>query len=179
MKRSVSKVAKEICDIIERWDQFGATLNGRAKDIVVPRDTLARWLLLLCPPAGPRKIRSESIKERRATTKELDDLCREVVFLRDGNRCRRCGREGRLDWAHVYSRRYQSLRHDPMNSLVLCRDCHMNFWHHRPAEAVLWLKSNVGEAAYASLVARAAKPTKVDPRLVKIHLQQEKARLST
>jgi 5-methylcytosine-specific restriction endonuclease McrA len=174
LKRDVAKVAKEIADIIDRWDGYAAQARTvGSQDIVVQRGTLARWLLVLCPPRT-RKILSESVKERRATAKELDALCREVVFLRDGGKCRKCGRsDGLMDWAHVYSRRFRVTRWLPANSMVLCRTHHL-WWHQSPTEAIEWWKSQVGPeiARRLEVMKRAAKAG--PSRLVKLSLERER-----
>lgn len=97
---------------------------------------------------------SRKRRHKETSIKELDSLCRRVVFRRDGRKCRRCGKEsGLLDWAHVFSRRNKRLRWDPVNSLVLCRGCHMNFWHQRPLEAAEWFRNEVGQREYDYLIA--------------------------
>ena len=83
---------------------------------------------------------SKRTRQRRRKIKDLDLECREIVFTRDGNACVKCGKTtGKLDWAHIVSRRDITLRHDPENSLVLCAGCHF-FWHHAPLEAVTWFQ---------------------------------------
>lgn len=179
----MSRVAKEIGEIIDRWDSYAA--QGRtvgSQDIVVHRNTLASWLLHLCPPrVGTRKIRSESAirKARRATRKQLDAMCRDLVFLRDANRCRRCGKtRGKLDWSHVYAKgAHPWLRWDLDNSKVLCAQCHMNWWHGHPEDAMKWWEHEIGTEAMQALRLRAAKPRKATSAMVLIYLQQEAKRM--
>ena len=163
MKRSVSTVAREIANALELDD-------GSLDVVAVPRVTIQGWLLLLSPP---RKKRPRDVPKaaRRATVKELDALCREVVFLRDEGKCRRCGKPA-VDWSHVYSRRYKWLRWDLDNSSASCKGCHL-LWHHRPLEGADWWRRYLGAETYQSLVLRAAKPRKTDPVLVKAHLEAE------
>lgn len=127
--------------------------------VAVPRDQFQSWLLLLCPPKpGHRKIR-RSAGPAAASVKELDALCREVVFLRDGRACRKCGKTtGILDWAHIYSRRFKVTRWAPINSIVLCRGCHL-WWHQSPTEAIEWWRKDVGAeiASRLDLMKRAGK----------------------
>lgn len=60
------------------------------------------------------------------------ELIRRGVFARDGFRCVRCGRPGRLECHHK-----QELQHGGTNSTdnleTLCRSCHIA--HHRPVAA--------------------------------------------
>jgi 5-methylcytosine-specific restriction endonuclease McrA len=114
--------------------------------------------------------------------KELDALCREVVFLRDGNKCRKCGKEsGLFDWAHVHSRRSRVLRWNLLNSLVLCRACHMR-WHDASpgaGDAMLkWWKAEVGPEVVTKLdLLKFTKPRKTDPELVRAYLEAERKKL--
>lgn len=88
------------------------------------------------------------------STKTLDDLCREVVFARDRYTCQKCGwactvvtysptgkvQAGKLQWCHIFSRQYHSVRWDPDNSLALCSGCHM-WQHHNPTLATEWFEA--------------------------------------
>lgn len=105
--------------------------------------------------------------------KELDRLCRAVVFERDGNCCMRCGKTDHLQWAHVYSRRYRALRWLPLNSMCLCAGCHLA-WHHRPLEAMKWWTEKVGaeKAAMLEMAAKSRDNRPLDAMALKLHLQQ-------
>ena len=58
--------------------------------------------------------------------------------------CQRCGRGGRLECSHIFSRRHKALRHDTRNAKALCFRCHQ-WWHSSPVEARDWLESMIGE----------------------------------
>ena len=85
---------------------------------------------------------------------QLDDLCRQATFRRDGFMCRRCRRfagqpsgnaDGRviLEWCHLRSRRYHSTRWDGANVLALCKGCHL--WQHQnPGAATAWWHEQIG-----------------------------------
>lgn len=103
--------------------------------------------------------------------KRLDNLCREVIMLRD-DRCQWCGKFGPLDWAHINSRRFPSTRWSLSNSLALCKGCHLR-WHHRPLEGAAWFEAQFPERALALRVVRGVK---VDPHGTFILLTQEKRR---
>lgn len=105
----------------------------------------------------------------RPGVKELDALCRQVVFQRDGGKCIRCGKEQNAQWAHVDSRRYRSTRWLPDNSMVLCAGCHL-WWHHRPREAVeWWAKTYPGRNQMITLASRPG--GKTDLALTLIYLK--------
>lgn len=95
------------------------------------------------------KTRDRKTHIKKQARKLCDDLCRNVVKLRDGGRCRMCGKEYKmrlndrandiifismfsgayLNWAHIVPRRDSaSLRCDPRNGLSLCPiPCHDEF----------------------------------------------------
>jgi hypothetical protein len=102
----------------------------------------------------------------------LDDACRAVVFARDGYKCRRTGQTHHLQWAHVTSRRYKSIRWDPDNSMCLSAGAHL-WWHAQPVEAALWWVSEVGEEFRTRLRARMLSGVKVDRQATLLWLRQE------
>ena len=55
---------------------------------------------------------------------------RRQAFTRDGYRCVRCGKPGRLEGHHVKRLEDGGDPYDPGNLETLCRDCHIK--HHRP-----------------------------------------------
>ncbi len=59
-------------------------------------------------------------------------LIRRRAFDRDGWRCRKCGRPGRLEAHHVKRVKDGGAVYDLQNIITLCRGCHVA--HHRPAE---------------------------------------------
>jgi len=115
----------------------------------------------------------------------LDDLCREVVFARDGYACQKCGwkctevtyspsgkvQAGKLQWCHVFSRRYHSVRWDPDNSLALCSGCHL--WQHQnPTLASEWYAEKWTVRLRAVTLRRNA-GRKPDRGLILLSLQQQ------
>ena len=192
MKRAAAKVAKEIAEILKGPCECGDDDPEDPSDHYpvcrsATQGQLTRWLLALSPP--PRKVRKKdpARSARRATVKELDALCREVVFLRDGGKCRKCGRSDRkLDLSHVISKgAARHLRHDLDNVKILCAGCHMNWWHMgrgRKAsldlecknECLEWWKGEIGPDRYRALILRANRHSKLDPRMVKLYLEAER-----
>ena len=53
--------------------------------------------------------------------------------------CQACGDTKTLQWAHVHSRRYHSIRWLRANSVVLCAACHTRYTHH-PLEWEQWCR---------------------------------------
>jgi len=113
------------------------------------------------------------IASKRPSIRELDDLCREVVRVRDKG-CVRCGREApyKLDWAHFYSRAIKAVRWDLDNSALLCFNCHGNFAHKQPREFSEFWRERLGDKAFDALMLR-RNVSKVDRQLVKIYLVQK------
>lgn len=114
------------------------------------------------------RLRRKSKKQVRTTM--LDRLAREVVFKRDG-KCVRCGSREHLQWCHVYSRRYHSVRWDLDNSFVGCAGCHL-FWHHQPLEAARWFATAYPERANR-LRLRMQTPSKPDKEAIRLALEAE------
>lgn len=88
---------------------------------------------------------------------ELDRLCADAVRERDGHKCTLCGvpEDGRKhDWAHIFSRRYHSVRWSWTNSTTLCRRCHQTYTR-RPDEWVDLCEAKMGRTAYLVMRTRA------------------------
>jgi 5-methylcytosine-specific restriction endonuclease McrA len=141
----------------------------------------AKLAIILLGPSGKRtraKPRDAAKTARRTTVKELDAMCRAIVFARDGGACQWdvCGTtQGLIDWAHILSRRHTATRWDTRNSVVLCRKHHMQ-WHDRPMDAARWFQKRYGEPAYNALVAR-SQATRCDKVLTRLHLEAEAKKL--
>lgn len=77
---------------------------------------------------------------KKSLTNKLDNVFSEIIKLRDNYKCQKCGRVNgvQLQTAHIYSRRYRSVRWNPSNVLTLCAGCH--FWaHQNPLDFAEWL----------------------------------------
>ena len=83
--------------------------------------------------------------------KKLDDLCREIVRLRDKNTCQHCGKYVtgvNSHCSHVVPKsKGYVLRWDLRNLKVLCFHCHINWWHKNPREAGAWFDDTFPERA--------------------------------
>lgn len=125
---------------------------------------------MLRPKDGSRR-RLPRVSAKQADNRTLDRLCRDAVFLRDGNRCRRCGKTTHLQWCHIYSRRYLTLRWDPDNSLVLCAGCHL-WQHHNPLDSSRWVEQAIGVRVAERLrLAMQYRGGKIDRNLIRVALE--------
>jgi len=95
---------------------------------------------------------------RQKTTDKLDKLWAQVVKLRAGNRCEMCGKTGRLNSHHIYSRSNLRVRWHIPNGVCLCAGCHAlgNYSAHKaPADFMDWLEEERGTAFLDKLRERA------------------------
>ena len=130
-----------------------------------------------------RKIK---IANQKPSVKELDDLCRSVVFRRAtapgiGPVCERCGSDSHLQWSHFLSRSNKAVRWDLDNSFCLCAGCHtmrLNSAHKDPAGFVEWVKGRLGEERYDALRLRAAAVKGIDRWAVKAYLDKKMRELN-
>ncbi len=95
----------------------------------------------------------------RAKFNKYDITFSEFIRLRD-KCCQWCGKVGRLECSHIFSRANMATRCDPDNAKALCNNCHRR-WHSNPVDATEWLKGVIGEARYDRLRLKANKPTKM------------------
>ena len=95
--------------------------------------------------------------ERKKLTDKLDKVCREIVRLRDDNRCQHCNNsvvKSNAHCSHVIPKsRGNALRWDLINLKLLCFHCHINWWHKDPMEAYEWF-ARTFPARYRYLEAR-------------------------
>ena len=96
------------------------------------------------------KERKPKKKSRRSyLVKALDAIVSRKVRDRDGNRCRKCGRE-RVYHHHIFTKTRLTTRWDLANGVSLCFFCHR--WAHAAAEEFRqWIISFMGEKDYNSL----------------------------
>ena len=69
----------------------------------------------------------------------------DAIRLAKDHTCEHCGKsDGKCEAAHIYGRRYKSVRWDTLNCLCLCHTCH-RFFTECPTEFTLWLQGYVGQ----------------------------------
>jgi len=96
-----------------------------------------------------RKTRLKPVSEKMKANRKGDAKQRDIVFERAGNQCeardytplhgRFVDRSGPLERAHIFSRRFPSIRQDPLNALCLCKGMHEYFTHHG-GEFFAWIE---------------------------------------
>ncbi len=74
----------------------------------------------------------------------------DAIRLAKDYTCEHCSKVGgkskdlpQIDCAHIYGRRFKSVRWDAMNALCLCHTCHREFTE-SPLDFEVWLKSYLG-----------------------------------
>ena len=77
---------------------------------------------------NPKRQMSCKPCQKKELETQCDALARELVFLRDRFRCRRCRGEG-VQWAHFIGRANWAVRWNTFNALSLCNDCRK--WAHK------------------------------------------------
>ena len=60
------------------------------------------------------------------------------ILYRDGYRCTKCGRAGRLEVHHVKPLEHGGAAFDPDNCVTVCRDCHALAHGHAVTRAGAW-----------------------------------------
>ena len=80
----------------------------------------------------------------KRTPRSVKDSCDKLFskIIRSQGFCTRCGEKKYelLQPAHIYSRKFNSVRFDEDNTLCLCSGCH--FWAHaNPTEFTKWLET--------------------------------------
>jgi hypothetical protein len=142
-----------------------------------------------------QKLRSARLARQRKNrvppkpktlTQELDQLVRQIVLIRDGFKCQRCGagvRPGRgkgLEVAHLMPKgAHPALRHELLNVTLLCHRCHFEFWHKSPILAFNWLVEMRGQNFVDNLRYLAQSRSHVDREAVRVYLQAQLAQLGT
>lgn len=72
--------------------------------------------------------------------READKLAGAICRAR--GKCEACGSKNKLQWSHIISRTYHSIRWLPQNCICLCAPCHFKFTY-RPDYWISWLMINL------------------------------------
>jgi len=82
--------------------------------------------------------------------------------IREANNytCEWCGKDGRMECSHVYSRRHRTIRWCKDNAKSLCNGCHRK-WHESPVAAFKWFEGNYGNGRVELLIEKMNNKTKV------------------
>jgi len=120
----------------------------------------------------PRPKAKAKKRERKPSSwkAEADRLFSQLI--RSRGYCERCGKGGRLETSHIYSRRYASVRCDPLNAVCMCSSCH-RWWHDKPVDAVSWLHETYSVQHLRLLRDRAQSGVRVDWEQVVMDLREQ------
>lgn len=58
--------------------------------------------------------------------------------------CQVCGKQGRVELSHIFSRRHRTIRWCVDNTLPKCHSCH-RWWHENPTESGKWFRDKFGD----------------------------------
>jgi len=114
--------------------------------------------------------------DRKVEKKELDILWSELIKLRAGYKCEKCGKQEYLNSHHIFSRSNYSTRWDEANGACLCAGHHTltnDSAHKNPIEFIELMKKKRGETWYQTLRLKANNIYKQDKNLLKIYLENE------
>ncbi|MEY8205936.1 MAG: hypothetical protein RPR40_12815 [Bermanella sp.] len=65
--------------------------------------------------------------------------------------CERCGKGGRLECSHIFSRANRTIRWAKDNAMAKCFMCH-KWWHAEPTESGVWFRGLKGDGFVALLI---------------------------
>lgn len=83
--------------------------------------------------------------------KQCDDLCREIVFVRDKYTCQRCGSHGTVQWCHYLGRAKFATRWDLDNVHAFCCGCHRYFDEANRPAFTDWIIDKIGRERHDRL----------------------------
>jgi 5-methylcytosine-specific restriction endonuclease McrA len=115
--------------------------------------------------------------ERQVLLKDLDDLAKNIVRVRDRFTCQKCGRKDVKSVHHIFSVKYANVRFDTRNLIVLCFPCHLYYAHTKPEQFRDLIIKRIGLKEFEALKARAMTPARYrigDLRALYLQLLKEK-----
>jgi len=89
--------------------------------------------------------------------------------------CERCGKQGRMETSHVYSRKHRTIRWCKDNANCLCHYCH-RIWHDSPLDAFVWFVDMFGEGRQNILIEKRnsrVKVSKLEEKDIKKHYVEQ------
>ena len=93
---------------------------------------------------------------KKVSIKKLDDIWREKIYAKAGNKCEFCGKTERLNAHHIYSRSNHAVRWYIPNGICLCVSHHVfssSFSAHKtPMEFVEWIMAERGKKWHDNLL---------------------------
>lgn len=116
----------------------------------------------------PKEPKAKTLRRKGKTPlQEADRLFSLIVRARGECEVKQVSKcpSGPLQCAHIFSRRYRSIRFDEANALCACAGCHQWFTN-RPLEWEDWLRARLGNDTYEWLRTRAL--TEPNPKLLAV-----------
>lgn len=88
--------------------------------------------------------------------KKIYSLLRQLIALRDGEQCLKCGKTETLQMSHIYPKgTHRKMELDEKNLKLLCMRHHLFWWHKNPIEAWEWLRETLEPERIAYLKEKA------------------------
>ena|ERR1035437_1850698 len=112
----------------------------------------------------------------------INGLLRQLVILRDSEKCLRCSKIDRLQMSHIYPKgTHRKMEFLPENLKLLCVGCHLYWWHKNPIEAWEWLRETIPKEriSYLKLRSQVIDKSQFDYNLTKLYLDQEIKKFQT
>lgn len=106
---------------------------------------------------------------------KADEYFSKCVRESHNHTCEKCGKQGRMETSHVFSRRHRTIRWDALNANCLCHGCHRK-WHESPLESYKWFCSEFGEWRYEVLKEKRdskVKVTKLEEKDIAAHYRKQ------
>jgi len=89
--------------------------------------------------------------------------------------CERCGKGGRLECSHIFSRSYRTIRWAKDNAMAKCFTCH-KWWHSEPTESGAWFRELKGDGFVDILIEKKNnkfKVTKLEEKDIAKHYREQ------
>ena len=105
-----------------------------------------------------------------------------AIRHRDGHTCQNCRTmDGKMESAHIHSRRHKRIRWDATNAVCLCHNCHRHFTE-EPFAWVSWLTESYGQGYLDILIEKRNQIMKTDKKLraeIAKHYREEFRRMES
>lgn len=91
------------------------------------------------------------------------------------NTCETCGKVGRMEASHVYSRRHRKIRWDKLNIMCQCNGCHRS-WHESPLKSFRWFEETYGRGRVDLLLEKMqskVKVSKLEEKEIGVHYREQ------
>jgi hypothetical protein len=106
-------------------------------------------------------MKKRSSTPRAKAIKQADYECRELVMMKEPF-CVTCGKPGRGDPSHYFTRRRFGTRWDTDNLHNQCQACHLAIYHNQnPKEYTDWMYRKLGKEGFDALERKSNQVTKL------------------